>query len=122
MTFYLMDIEDMDKQQDILGNIQAEKAKEPKIHLFAGGVLFTAISEILISVGFLESVITNKDPDSLVLGAGLLTLICFLAGWFLTKKLFIYLNAALSDGVQKYARISWIIFSLIAYAALNALI
>lgn len=117
-----MDIEDMDKQQDILGNIQAEKAKEPKIHLFAGGVLFTAISEVLISVGFLESVITNKDSDSLVLGAGLLTLVCFIAGWLLTKKLFIYLNDALSDGVQKYARISWIIFSLIAYAALSALI
>lgn len=100
---------------------EAEKqGRWAKIHLFAGGLLFTGFAKILVKAGVVERFFANGHPDSLVLGAGFLTAILFVAGWWLTKLTFNKVEGlSVSAKVIKYAKIGWVVFVLVAYGVLN---
>lgn len=109
----------MREQSKILENTKTTSKKERKVHLFAGGLMFAGIAEILIRMGFIELIFANKNQDILVLGAGILTLAMFVAGWWLTKRLFLKVESVTSDSLAKRLKFGWIIFTLIMFALLN---
>lgn len=103
--------------------VAEKQGRWAKIHLFAGGLLFTGFAKILVDMGVVEKLFADENPDSLVLGAGLLTAMLFVVGWFLTKLMFKKVEGLpVSAKVIKYAKTGWVVFVLVAYGVLNVFV